>query len=224
MVLVIDPDRVSELSFNDKYSVLIDAVCRTTTVGLVILCRLLIISCCFNKCHVHLTLLRRIGIGAALTIVHMLSVITVNSLTVESVHIASFVVSLIYISKILSDISYVVLTVSLIEFIIAQSPHVMKGILIGFYYVIRYGVGGIFELVQELICSHVDIHTTSLSINCSMLSNIVITIIAVVSFIMYCVVACKYKLRERDEVVNVHIFAEEYYGTRENNFDIVQNE
>ena len=100
----------------------------------------------------------------------------------------------------------------------------IKGILIGFYYVIRYGVGGIFELVQELICSHVDIHTTSLSINCSMLSNIVITIIAVVSFIMYCVVACKYKLRERDEVVNVHIFAEEYYGTRENNFDIVQNE
>ena len=67
----------------------------------------------------------------------MLSQLT---LTVESVHIASFVVSLIYISKILSDISYVVLTVSLIEFIIAQSPHAMKGILIGFYYVIRFGV------------------------------------------------------------------------------------
>ena len=29
---------------------------------------------------------------------------------------------------------------------------------------------------------------------------------------MYCIVAYKYKLRERGEVVNVHIFAEEYYG------------
>ena len=32
---------------------------------------------------------------------------------------------------------------------------------------------------------------------------------------MYCIVAYKYKLRERDEVVNVHIFAEEYYGKQE---------
>ena len=102
---------------------------------------------------------------------------------------------------------------SLIELIIAQSPHSMKGILIGFYYVIHYGVGGIFELVQELIYSHVD--TTRLSISCCTLSNILITItiISVVSFIMYCLVTCKHKLRERDEVVNVHIFAEEYYGT-----------
>ena len=30
---------------------------------------------------------------------------------------------------------------------------------------------------------------------------------------MFSIVACKYRLRERDEVVNVHIFAEEYYGT-----------
>ena len=35
---------------------------------------------------------------------------------------------------------------------------------------------------------------------------------------MYCIVACKYKLRERDEVVNVHIFAEEYYGIQEDDY------
>ena len=209
----------SETEF-DKYKELINAVCHTTTVGLLIVCRLL---CCFNKCH--LSMLRRIGIGAALTILYyiMLSVVTVNS--VKRVHIASlnFVVNII-LPNILNDICYIIFTVSLIEFIIAQSPHAMKGVLIGFYYVIRFGVGGLFDLVQELICLHVDIHTTRLSTRCCMLTNIVITIIAVLSFIMYCIVACKYKLRERDEVVNVHIFAEEYYGTRENNFDIVQNE
>jgi hypothetical protein len=29
---------------------------------------------------------------------------------------------------------------------------------------------------------------------------------------VYTIVVCKYKPRERDEVVNVHIFAEEYYA------------
>ena len=40
-----------------------------------------------------------------------------------------------------------------------------------------------------------------------------VTFITVVSFIMhmFSLVVCKYKLRERDEVVNVHIFAENYY-------------
>ena len=45
---------------------------------------------------------------------------------------------------VLLDISYIVLTVSLLEFIIAQSPHNMKGILIGLFYVIRYRIGGLF--------------------------------------------------------------------------------
>ena len=49
--------------------------------------------------------------------------------------------------------------------------------------------------------------------------NIVILVIAVLSFITYCFVAFKYNLRERDEVVNVHIFAEEYYGNREDDLD-----
>ena len=53
------------------------------------------------------------------------------------------------------------------------------------------------------------------AVSCSgTVSYAVITAIALLSFIMFSVVACKYKLRERDEVVNIHIFAEEYYGTQ----------
>ena len=37
-----------------------------------------------------------------------------------------------------------------------------------------------------------------------------VAVIALVSGIVFSIVACKYRLRERDEVVNVHIFAEEY--------------
>ena len=86
----------------------------------------------------------------------------------------------------------------------------MKGILIEFYYVFRYGVTRLLNaLVQLLPCPQYYI------ISCrGTVSYIVIIIIALLSFIMFSIAACKYKLRERDEVVNVHIFAEEYYGTR----------
>ena len=87
----------------------------------------------------------------------------------------------------------------------------MKEILIGIFYVIRYGIGGLLALIQQLPCTH--FHS---AISCNgIVSYVVITVIALVSCIAYSIVACKYRLRERDEVVNVHIFAEEYYGTRE---------
>ena len=108
------------------------------------------------------------------------------------------------------DISYIAFTVSLLEFIIAQSPVSMKGILIALYYVIRYGMGGLVALIQYLPCMY--LHS---DISCSgTVSYAMTTVIALLSFIMFSVVACKYKLRERDEVVYVHIFAEEYYGTQ----------
>jgi hypothetical protein len=48
-------------------------------------------------------------------------------------------------------------------------------------------------------------------LNCATAHYLEITLIGLLSVFVYTVVACKYKLRERDEVVNVHIFAEEYY-------------
>ena len=93
----------------------------------------------------------------------------------------------------------------------------MKGVLFGFYYIIYYGLTEIVSLIKYY--AFLKLPCTS-PINCSgTVSYIVITIIALLSFIMYCIVAYKYKLRERDEVVNVHIFAEEYYGNRGDDLD-----
>ena len=83
----------------------------------------------------------------------------------------------------------------------------MKGILIGIYYIIRFGVGGLLMLIQTFFCKYV--HTGNIMSCSGTIVNTVILVIAVLSFITYCFVAFKYKLRERDEVVNVHIFAEE---------------
>ena len=156
-------------------------------------------------------MLKRIGLGAALAITFLLSSLLINSITYSSKD-AQILIIISYVNLVIPNIlfyiSHFMLAISLLEFIIAQSPHNMKGILIGFYYVLRHGLAGFFALVQKVFCTYI-----YGAVSCSeIVSYVVITIVALLSFIMYCIVAYKYKLRERDEVVNVHIFAEEYYG------------
>ena len=55
---------------------------------------------------------------------------------------------LLLIPMILEAGSYIVLVISLFEFIIAQSPQTMKGMLIGLYYTFRFGLAGLFNLVE----------------------------------------------------------------------------
>ena len=185
---------------------LVNPLCLTATTGLLILCY--IFSYMF-KCH--LSMLKRIGIGALLTIACVFSILLINLIqyTTTSINEDHIWLYINVAPKLLSYVSYFVLTVSLFEFIIAQSPHAMKGILIGFFYAIRFGVAGLLGLIEDYALKKLPTGTSGT------IGSVVIIVIALVSFIAFSVVACKYKLRERDEVVNVHIFAEEYYGTRE---------
>ena len=199
-------------SGNTSQVVLIDALCLTATGGLLILC------CAFSyffKCR--LSMLKRIiGIGAVCVLCILLIKLVkfYYAATIDKDHTLLYMN--VFHSFWLTFPTFCSLFLSF-EFIIAQSPHTLKGILIGFFYVIRFGVAGLIALIghytlEKLPCTN--------AINCSdIVSNMVITIIVLLSFIMYCIVACKYKLRERDEVVNVHIFAEMYYEIQEDDFN-----
>ena len=196
----------------DRIVILITALCHTATVCLLILFRALFSCCC--KYVYHFSMLKRIGIGAISTITCALYILVINFIknttSIGERHINVISYLSIIIPIVLFDISHILLIVSLFEFIIAQSPHTMKGVLIGFFYIIRFGVVGFLALIKHYAFNKLP--CTS-ALNCSdTVRYIVITIIALLSFIMYCILANKYKLRERDEVVNVHIFAEEYYG------------
>jgi peptide/histidine transporter 3/4 len=116
---------------------------------------------------------------------------------------------LLLIPKIFEAASYIIFTISLFEFIIAQSPQTMKGILIGLFYTLRFGLVGLFLLVEYHAFGKYPTHGYVL--NCAIAHHLEITLIGLLSLFVYTIVAYKYKLRERDEVVNVHIFAEEYY-------------
>jgi peptide/histidine transporter 3/4 len=115
----------------------------------------------------------------------------------------------VLIPNIFEAASYIIFTISLFEFIIAQSPQTMKGILIGLYYTLRFGLVGLFLLVEYYAFHKYPANDHIL--NCATAHYLEITLIGLLSLFIFTIFACKYKLRERDEVVNIHIFAEEYY-------------
>jgi peptide/histidine transporter 3/4 len=163
-------------------------------------------------------MLKRIWIGAMFTAASALSMLLVESFTsghgkvIEQVPcMVRLSPYLLLIPKVFSDGSYIVFTISLFEFIIAQSPQTMKGILIGLFYTLRFGLVGLFLLAEYHAFSD-KYPAHGYVLNCVTAHYLEITLIGLLSLFVFTIVACKYKLRERDEVVNVHIFAEDYYS------------
>ena len=106
-----------------------------------------------------------------------------------------------------SALSVLFIYPALYEFICAQSPHSMKGLFIG----VTFAVKGFFEFLSSATFLLFYLLRHSLT-NYVTVYNAVATAVGVVGLILYVYFARRYKLRERDELCNVHRFAEEYYS------------
>ena len=195
-------------------SVLINVLRDAVSVAVLLLLYIFLFLPRCQKCLPKM--LKRIWIGAILTVASALSMLMVESITSghnKTLELAPCMVTLntylLLIPKIFQECSYIIFTISLFEFIIAQSPHTMKGMLIGLYYSLCYGLVGLYLLAEYYAFHKYPAHGYVL--NCATAHYLEITLIGLLSLLVFTIVACKYKLRERDEVVNVHIFAEEYY-------------
>ena len=97
------------------------------------------------------------------------------------------------------------------EFICAQSPHSMKGLLIGTYYAIK----GVFQLVGVLVI-YAPITAWCKSDKsfpvCGFIYYLVNVVILLIGTIAFIIVARKYQYRQRDEPDNIYRYAEEYYA------------
>ena len=107
----------------------------------------------------------------------------------------------------LSALSVLFIYRALYEFICAQSPHSMKGLFIG----LTFALKGIFEFLSTAMFLLLCLLSDSLS-NYGTVYHSVATAVGVVGLILFVYFARRYKLRERDELCNVHRFAEEYYS------------
>ena len=110
----------------------------------------------------------------------------------------------------LNTIGYMLLYIAIFEFICAQSPHSMKGLLIGAYFAIK----GVFQLFGIIIVYlpftqwkwHVRFP------HCGFVYYLINVIIGFSGIVAYTCIARKYHYRERDEPDNIYRYAEEYYA------------
>ena len=126
---------------------------------------------------------------------------------------------LLIIHYIMSAFSRMLLYIGMFEFICSQSPHSMKGLLIG----LSYAIKGLFQLLAVGLATvfvlfdffNEDVPGLGYGYY---ITNLVLGTIA---FIMYAYTAWKYKNRVRDEPSNVHQYAEDYYSNiqEEPNYD-----
>ena len=103
--------------------------------------------------------------------------------------------------------------VTVFEFICSQSPHSMKGLLIGLLYAIK----GLYQVLATLLVVPFAVgytlhpsHVTQLS--CGFYYYLVNIVVGLIAVAVYVWVAKRYRHRERDEPDNIRRYAEEYYS------------
>ena len=95
------------------------------------------------------------------------------------------------------------------EFICAQSPHAMKGLLIGTFFTVK----GVFQLIGVLIIL-VPFTTWKFEVSfpsCGFVYYLINILIIFVGLFAYRCVSRRYQYRQRDEPDNIYRYAEEYY-------------
>ena len=115
--------------------------------------------------------------------------------------------ALLLIQLILSALSHMLIYTAVFEFICSQSPHSMKGLLIGMLYAIR----GLYQLVAALLVLPFAVPLIQ-TISCGFWYYLMNIVIGVVALLVYMCVAKRYRYRERDEFCNIHQYAENYYS------------
>ena len=107
--------------------------------------------------------------------------------------------------EILYGISYALAYPTFLEFIIAQSPHEMRGLMVGLWYA-AFGLGFVidingkypFNCKEDIVCQNIYYYV--------MKSAVIVIIL-----ILFVILAKRYKLRVRGNEINIHLIAEEHY-------------
>ena len=108
------------------------------------------------------------------------------------------------IPQVIKAIERVIITIVTSEFVIAQSPQQMKGFLFGFWgafngvaKLIGYNLHHLFKLLPQ-----------SIPISCGFYYYLTQTLLLSLMFTVFLVLSKRYKLRMRDNPVNIHMIAE----------------
>jgi peptide/histidine transporter 3/4 len=122
------------------------------------------------------------------------------------------------IQFILNAISYLLLYISAFEFICAQSPHSMKGLLIGTFFATK----GVFKLVSVvLVYIPIGVKCSWDFSGCGFMYYLINVVVVLIGIVIFAIIAKGYEYRKRDEPDNIYRYAEEYYANAQDepNYD-----
>ena len=170
--------------------------------------------------------LKRVGIGAFGTIIvasvaltvdmvgHTHTNATVECMFVENRTASSVVdINVLWVGIVLGiviGIGLASLFVSLFEFLCAQTPHTMKGLIIGLSFASAQGLSALTGATLTIWA-----HAWSQPVtypSCAFWFYLFIIVVTVVGLVMFGIVATWYKKRERDELLHQQKFVEDYYN------------
>ena len=116
--------------------------------------------------------------------------------------------NLIIIQLTVSAFARLLLYTGVFEFICSQSPHSMKGLLIGMFYAIR----GLYQVLAALLVLPYNYWSVHMYPSCGFYFYLMNIVIGLVAVLVYAWVARRYRYRVRNELCNIHQYAEEYYS------------
>ncbi len=179
--------------------------------GLFILIHLFILHpCCSNYIP---SMLKRITVGLVFELLTILGYLIIQLNYYHALHEVPAVFPIgfklaLILPKITYAITFFLIKVPCLEFIVAQSPKSMRGLMVGLLYAsIGFGILTrelIIDMVQKFI-AHNNMADTQLY------SNIVESVIILLVVITFLPVAKYYKLRIRENIVPINQIAEEHY-------------
>ena len=163
-------------------------------------------------------MLKRIGLGMVLCLISGLYTLIMgvanHNCVSESCTLTSYLIvspHFLLIQYGLNAVSYLLISIASYEFVCAQSPHSMKGLLMGTFFAIK----GIFQLLGVVLFLTVGIRC-SLKYRfpvCGFIYYLINVVIALIGIIAFGFVARRYQYRERDEPDNmIYRYAEDYYA------------
>ena len=126
---------------------------------------------------------------------------------------------ILIIQSCLNTVGYLLLYIAIYEFICAQSPHSMKGLLIGTFFAIK----GVFQLfgIAVIYVPFTQWEWQLKFPSCGFVYYLINVVIGIVGIVAYTCVARQYQYRQRDEPDNIYRYAEEYYANAQDepNYD-----
>ena len=112
---------------------------------------------------------------------------------------------------ILFNLGFLLIQSTAVEFISAQSPHSMKGLLVGVFFAIK----GLFQFISAAAVIPFAIpniwNSISSVANCGFGYYLFTIVVALIGLVVFSIVVRSYKYRQRDERPYDTRFAEEYY-------------